>query len=811
MTVGLLSFARLAVAQGGLSFINPTLFANYDAPLINVMEHADRVWEFSKSGVQDYNPANFTTLDRNGMPTSMLSGVTDLKAQIVLWSTNPETDIWVFTWDGVGTLNIQSPQASNTTVITANRVEFTVTNLGTGYPPPLFNIILDIQSAPISNIKVFLKAHEAAMNAGAVTNPDFIDLYKQFYGIRFMNWQNTNGSLEGDWNLRTLPGSSGSMFRGDMYNGVPSLDTAHTNDFTCPTAYTGNPSSWSQAMSLLCGSFPAIIIHTIDSITTGTTTTVKTSTTHNMSSGQRYMFTFSNVLTNPTGDYGTNLTNKIFSITVIGSDTFTLDGVNSTGWTGTIPPTGMPALRIKAGNLPYKECYASFMGSFYNILFNGPGEDAAFEGAMKSANQFVYDSITDSLLSFTVSRNSATNRGLSMETMVRIANDCNIHPWFCIPILASDEYTTNFITYVRDHLNSNLIAHFEKGNENWDTGVAFPQSSYALKWANQLFGALGDQKGVAEYSGYASHHLHTIVTSIYAGQMNRVKRVVATWASQYNSTYMEWQLQALDTPAANLILGVTDALAYAPYIEPDRSIAPTAEMVYLYKTGDTATQDAQLQLLDQMFNASDFTGTGYISGSTLTMVTVTTGEIDVGACLNQFVSGVTPGTWVMEQLTGTPNGPGTYQINNSQTIGLPGSPVALQDGGVFTRKLMKNLMFSFFNAYCVANGLEHLCYEGGWGVYPQFDQVPTTYLGNTLTTDDVEALWFAYHSSSYWGATFLQLMHDFKSVGGAHWNQFQVTGIEWGFGEQFGELISGIYGDKSKPGYQALLTYNSGN
>jgi len=57
--------------------------------------------------------------------------------------------------------------------------------------------------------------------------------------------------------------------------------------------------------------------------------------------------------------------------------------------------------------------------------------------------------------------------------------------------------------------------------------------------------------------------------------------------------------------------------------------------------------------------------TGVISGTTLTASSVTgsllTGQQVIG-------SGITSGTYIIGQLTGTAGGAGTYQLNNSQTV-----------------------------------------------------------------------------------------------------------------------------------------------
>lgn len=63
-------------------------------------------------------------------------------------------------------------------------------------------------------------------------------------------------------------------------------------------------------------------------------------------------------------------------------------------------------------------------------------------------------------------------------------------------------------------------------------------------------------------------------------------------------------------------------------------------------------------------NSASFTGA--ISGTTLTASSVS-GSIDIGGKLGG--GGITAGTYIVAQLTGTPNGAGTYQVSASQTVG----------------------------------------------------------------------------------------------------------------------------------------------
>ncbi|MFT4056446.1 MAG: hypothetical protein QM681_18230, partial [Novosphingobium sp.] len=60
--------------------------------------------------------------------------------------------------------------------------------------------------------------------------------------------------------------------------------------------------------------------------------------------------------------------------------------------------------------------------------------------------------------------------------------------------------------------------------------------------------------------------------------------------------------------------------------------------------------------------------TGSISGTTLTVSAVTSGTLAVDQLLSNPAGGIAPGTFIVEQLTGTTGGTGTYSVSVSQTV-----------------------------------------------------------------------------------------------------------------------------------------------
>jgi hypothetical protein len=90
---------------------------------------------------------------------------------------------------------------------------------------------------------------------------------------------------------------------------------------------------------------------------------------------------------------------------------------------------------------------------------------------------------------------------------------------------------------------------------------------------------------------------------------------------------------------------------------------------YLYMSG---TGQAKLPVGSTAQRAGAFSGTGQISGTTLTIVNVTSGSLYIGATITG--TGVTAGTRVTDFLTGS-GGIGTYTVSVSQTV-VAGASIA---------------------------------------------------------------------------------------------------------------------------------------
>lgn len=104
---------------------------------------------------------------------------------------------------------------------------------------------------------------------------------------------------------------------------------------------------------------------------------------------------------------------------------------------------------------------------------------------------------------------------------------------------------------------------------------------------------------------------------------------------------------------------------------------------------------------------------GYISGATLTVVSVSPNYLNVGTAFSQGGGGaILPGTTITGLLTGTGGAGSTYSVNKSQTLGSVGSPVALYGASLFdTSAQLLPYTWAFWNDNQYAQSL-----TGGVGI-----------------------------------------------------------------------------------------------
>ena len=152
-----------------------------------------------------------------------------------------------------------------------------------------------------------------------------------------------------------------------------------------------------------------------------------------------------------------------------------------------------------------------------------------------------------------------SNKGVSLEYMVALANTNGTNPWFTMPFDADAEYYANFATYVRDHLDPKLKVYVEFSNEVWNE--AFEQGKTATQRGRQAYPGIDPVMANDYYYADRVRDLMAVWSKVFAGQQQRLVRVLANQAV--------WAERADRALAHKDTWKSVDVVAIAPYFSTD--------------------------------------------------------------------------------------------------------------------------------------------------------------------------------------------------------------------------------------------------
>ncbi|WP_214621464.1 hypothetical protein [Sphingobium nicotianae] len=177
--------------------------------------------------------------------------------------------------------------------------------------------------------------------------------------------------------------------------------------------------------------------------------------------------------------------------------------------------------------------------------------------------------------------------GVALEYMILLANQAHVNPWFNVPWNADAAYVRKMAELVRDTLDPTLKAYVEVSNEVWNWGfkVTTQANKEGLEEGLAKDGNLAIMYRLAEKTG----EVMDVWSSVFAGQMNRVVRVVSF---QNGPSAVPYVLGFKDTARK------VDAYATAPYfststLTPD-SLSTAAAMDAFFATTVPARIDETL-------------------------------------------------------------------------------------------------------------------------------------------------------------------------------------------------------------------------
>lgn len=648
----------------------------------------------------------------------------------------------------------------NVTNLTNDLVPFTAASTALtlyAYAPgdqvALYVVINSVTTTP-TKIRLYRADQAALLNGGQITAPHFISYYGKYGCLRFMDWQTTNGSLSAQWGNRSQKSNFSWLGNGVMNYCGASSKAASTNDFTTATTISGSPTVWTDGM-MVQARLPSIPSFTpISNIAVNATTGLVTitSTGHGLTTNQHVSLPLGDPISSGAGVAIQTAFNSTasgipiaqdFTVTAVDANNVTLNGVDGRSWaayTGTGYPGYIgPYFRFGTSTLPLKRVLGAGGQNIYYSQYVAVLNGTNYSG-VGSPYMFVYNAAMDALLfALSPADDNGQLLGAPMEVIAQVSNECGVHPWVCLPELATDDYVLQAATYLKANLSGSLRARIEISNELWNgqfigwnltsilagiqLGIVNSTNDYQLN--SNVAGAS------AQWIGWRFYNAMAQVNSAYSGAMGQVYRVLAINGNSPNTTYTT---QIFEAPNAGLGSAKpyqrADAFAIAPYFEVNRNIYPTAQAVYQFKIGDTTDAFAAA---DTWFQSS---GNGVLSVKDWS---------DTVAPF--FAARATQYGLEMHQYEG---GWGVYPKVDYDTQGGPTS------------------------------------YDPGTGSV-------------ALTLTDATNFWRGYKASSNWGTLYASALATYVANGGKFASNYWINSSYWNMNNMFGSYGPNIFGTPTPP------------
>jgi len=174
-----------------------------------------------------------------------------------------------------------------------------------------------------------------------------------------------------------------------------------------------------------------------------------------------------------------------------------------------------------------------------------------------------------------------TDKGVTLEYMIQLANTLNADPWFCMPHQATDDYVRRFAEMVKQQLKPGLKVYIEYSNECWN-GI-FEQARYCKQKGKELGLSDNDYQAQLRYYSRRAVEIFKIWEEVFGGKDRLVRVLAAQSANPWTSE------QVMDFEDAYTH---ADTLGIAPY--------------FGYALGDPKTQDNVAKMtVEQVLNACE--------------------------------------------------------------------------------------------------------------------------------------------------------------------------------------------------------------
>jgi hypothetical protein len=304
----------------------------------------------------------------------------------------------------------------------------------------------------------------------------------------------------------------------------------------------------------------------------------------------------------------------------------------------------------------------------------------------------------------------ATEAGVPLEVMVKLANETGTDPWFNIPHKADAEFIRNFVSYVKENLDPDLKPSFEYSNEVWNW--QFEQAQWANVEGQKLW--LGQGDAWVQFYGMKAAEMAAIVNQVYGPNVDEmVNKVIAT--------HTAWH-------------GLEQSILEAPNAVKGGSVTPA-----------------------NLFN--DYAVTGYFDGSLgrekagTVLSWISNSEIAAGAEGREMgLSGAQLTNYVQAHKYDQAISLAIRELRDGSVTGNPDGTIA---------SLVKT--FEYHKVIADKYDMDLVMYEGGTHVVG---------VGQWAGNQTLANFFMALNQSDAMGGLYLELMKSWKDAGGTLFNAF---------------------------------------
>lgn len=468
-----------------------------------------------------------------------------------------------------------------------------------------------------------------------------------------------------------------------------------------------------------------------------------------------------------------------YTPTIVNAITFTITayGTFSGSPSGTHKVQYVPSITV--GSYPRKAIYAAKFCNPYSDFFN-TGVQKVTSG---QGGTLYYDALMDAWQL----NNAGSDMGPPIEVLVALCNKLQKDLWYCFYVSARTADCVADATYVKNNLSPGLVAHFEYGNELWNSG--FDQWHQGITRGAQFGLSFGNNVSWMSYFGYRFAEIMAAIKVAYPA----AKAVMAVQGagdttvdtsyfkgtSLKSSTIRYWSFNPVDYSVnGNRPIDFADYISYAVYYYGSQTLQFDTEYVGSsstrlsdlitaadnYATGVPATMDSALQWLDNDIRhgtEAKITGGTIASDGTITRTSHGLSNNDIVQALTfpaQFQANTL--YYVVSSATNT--------FKLSATSG--GSAIGSATPGTFEYgRVGQTLLFwatdrlAFWKAYSQTYNKPVILYEGGIAIWHPSNASCTTLGISTGYTQKIINLCYAWKQSQYGLQTIYKQMKDFSA------------------------------------------------